>query len=55
MGEQEQYKQLLKKIIKEAENMKIQSSEEIIQTLVNELANLNPVAAKAGSLQKTTF
>lgn len=37
MGEQEQYKRILKKIIDQTENLKIQSSDQLIQALVNEL------------------
>ncbi|WP_199794669.1 hypothetical protein [Lentibacillus sp. Marseille-P4043] len=37
MGEQEQYKMMLKKMIDQTENFKIQSSEELIQALVKEL------------------
>ncbi|MEW9676004.1 hypothetical protein ABRT01_07450 [Lentibacillus sp. L22] len=37
MGEQEQYKKILKNIIDQAENLKIQTSEQLIQVLVNEL------------------
>ncbi|GGB55188.1 hypothetical protein GCM10011409_36000 [Lentibacillus populi] len=37
MGDQEKYKLMLKKLIEQTENFKIQSSEELIQALVNEL------------------
>ncbi|WP_176555884.1 hypothetical protein [Virgibacillus ndiopensis] len=37
MGEQERYKKMLKKMIDETENFKIQSSEELIQALIYEL------------------
>lgn len=37
MGEQERYKNMLKKIIDETESEKIQTSEELIRTLVQEL------------------
>ncbi|GGN53600.1 MULTISPECIES: hypothetical protein [Oceanobacillus] len=37
MGEQERYKNMLRKIIDETENEKIQTSEELIRTLINEL------------------
>lgn len=39
MGEQEKYKRILKKVIDATESKKIQTSEELIQTLVNELTN----------------
>lgn len=55
MKEQEQYKNLLKKLINETENFKIQSSEELIQTLVNELAKFNPIASKANNIQANSF
>ncbi|MBM7600525.1 hypothetical protein JOC34_002936 [Virgibacillus halotolerans] len=37
MGEQERYKVMLEKLIADTENEKIQSSEELIQLLINEL------------------
>lgn len=37
VGEQERYKILLKKMIDQTENFKFQSSEELIQALVDEL------------------
>lgn len=37
MGEQERYKNMLIKIIDETESEKIQTSEELIRTLINEL------------------
>lgn len=39
MHEQEQYKKMLKKVIDETETKKIQTSEELIRTLVTELTN----------------
>ncbi|MEN1967334.1 hypothetical protein WMZ97_04565 [Lentibacillus sp. N15] len=36
--EQEQYKRILKKLIDQTENLKIESSEQLIQALVNELS-----------------
>ncbi|MCM3740239.1 hypothetical protein M3210_08150 [Oceanobacillus luteolus] len=39
MGEQERYKNMLKKVIDATENEKIQTSEDLIRTLVNELTN----------------
>ena len=39
MGEQERYKNMLKKLITETENEKIQSTEELIQMLISELKN----------------
>lgn len=37
MGEQEKYKKLLKKVIRETENQNIKSSQEMINTLIKEL------------------
>ena len=37
MGEQEQYKRILQKVIDQTENLNIQSSDQLIQALVNEL------------------
>ncbi|MBU5267163.1 hypothetical protein [Virgibacillus proomii] len=37
MGEQEKYKNLLRKVIQETENHKIQTSEEMVKTLIKEL------------------
>lgn len=37
MREQERYKVMLEKLIADTENEKIQSSEELIQLLINEL------------------
>ncbi|WP_170138905.1 hypothetical protein [Oceanobacillus chungangensis] len=37
MGEQEAYKRLLKKVIDDTENDKIQSTDELIQKLITEL------------------
>jgi len=37
MGEQERYKQVLSKVIDDTENHKIQSAEELVQILKNEL------------------
>ncbi|MCF3943431.1 hypothetical protein [Oceanobacillus alkalisoli] len=37
MGEQERYKNMLRKVIDATENEKIQTSEELIRTLINEL------------------
>ncbi|MGP4105590.1 hypothetical protein [Virgibacillus sp. L01] len=39
MVEQERYKNMLKKMIDETENSKFQSSEELIQALIQELTN----------------
>ncbi|MFC2947272.1 hypothetical protein [Virgibacillus sediminis] len=39
MGEQERYKNLLRRVIDETENYKIKSSQELIQTLIKELSN----------------
>lgn len=39
MREQEQYKKMLKNVIDATESKKIQTSEELIRTLVNELTN----------------
>lgn len=39
MVEQERYKNMLKKVIDETESEKIQTSEELIRTLVKELTN----------------
>ena len=39
MQEQEQYKKMLKKVIDATESEKIQTSEELIRTLINELTN----------------
>ncbi|HLR65647.1 hypothetical protein [Virgibacillus alimentarius] len=51
MGEQEQYKKILKKIIKETESFKIQSSEELIQSLVHELGQFNKMVNKSNNIQ----
>lgn len=37
MGEQEKYKKMLRKVIDETENHEIQTSEELIQILINEI------------------
>jgi len=39
MKEQEQFKIMLKSIIEDTENNKIKSSEELIQTLINQIKN----------------
>ncbi|WP_405100336.1 hypothetical protein [Oceanobacillus sp. FSL H7-0719] len=39
MHEQEQYKKMLEKVIDATESEKIQTSEELIRTLVTELTN----------------
>lgn len=39
MKEQEQFKIMLKNIIEDTENNKIKSSEELIQTLINQIKN----------------
>ncbi|SDQ24894.1 hypothetical protein [Virgibacillus salinus] len=39
MVEQERYKNMLKRMIDETENLKFQSSEELIQALIQELTN----------------
>ncbi|WP_197046707.1 hypothetical protein [Oceanobacillus salinisoli] len=39
MGEQEQYKLLLKKVIDDTEENKIQTAEQLIQKLIIELSN----------------
>ncbi|MBU5467809.1 hypothetical protein KQI49_13350 [Virgibacillus sp. MSJ-26] len=49
MKEQEQYKTLLKKVIEATENNKINTSEELIQTLVYELKNNSKQVGKAPS------
>ncbi|WP_205317608.1 hypothetical protein [Oceanobacillus zhaokaii] len=41
MGEQEAYKRLLKKVIDDTENDKIQSTDELIQKLIKELTTNN--------------
>lgn len=51
MKEQEQYKEMLKKIIDETENFNIQSAEELIQKLITELAQFNPKAQKVVTFQ----
>ncbi|GGK02935.1 hypothetical protein GCM10007063_26490 [Lentibacillus kapialis] len=38
MAEQDRYKYLMEKLIKETENAKIQSAEEMIQKMVRELS-----------------
>lgn len=53
--EQEQYKRLLKKVIRETESLKIQSSEELIQALVQELSQFNPLSNKANSIQTNSI
>ncbi|HLR41481.1 MAG TPA: hypothetical protein VK091_07365, partial [Virgibacillus sp.] len=55
MKEQEQYKKLLKKIIHETESLKFQSSEELVQALVKELAQFNPLANKANNIQTNSI
>lgn len=37
MGEQKQYTRILQKIIDQTENLNIQSSEQLMQELINEL------------------
>ncbi|GIP65187.1 MULTISPECIES: hypothetical protein [Bacillota] len=37
MGEQERYKKLLKKVIRETENQNIKSSQEMVNMLIKEL------------------
>lgn len=44
MKEQEIYKRLLKKLIDETENHKIQSAEELIQRMVKELTSNTKVS-----------
>ncbi|WP_188454149.1 hypothetical protein [Virgibacillus oceani] len=44
MGEQERYKKVLRKMIDETENFKIQSSEELIKALIHELKESSPLA-----------
>jgi hypothetical protein len=39
MGESERYKVMLKEVIEATENEKIQTSEEMIRTLIDELTN----------------
>lgn len=55
MREQEQYKKMLEKIINETENFKIQSTEELIQVLITELAQFNPLAQKATAFQANSL
>ncbi|MFD2761214.1 hypothetical protein [Lentibacillus juripiscarius] len=45
MAEQERYKRLLEKLIRETENATIQSADEMVQKLVRELADRNTSAA----------
>nr|WP_200862562.1 hypothetical protein [Priestia megaterium] len=51
MGEQEKYKNLLKKVIKETEDHKIKSTEEMVRALVNELGNSSMPSAAGGKSQ----
>ncbi|MEC5422874.1 hypothetical protein QGM71_05090 [Virgibacillus sp. C22-A2] len=51
MGEQEKYKYMLKKIIDETESHKIQSSEELIKTLINELTHGSVIVNKTTQSQ----
>lgn len=46
MGEQERYKNMLQEIITATENQQIQTSEELIRTLVRELTNTVGVRAE---------
>ncbi|WP_199860709.1 hypothetical protein [Oceanobacillus damuensis] len=41
MGEQEKYARMLKKLIDDTESSRIQTMEELIQQLINELTNTN--------------
>jgi ribosomal protein L7/L12 len=43
LKEQEKYTKMLKNIVKETENNKIQTAEDVIKKLVVELANTKPV------------
>lgn len=47
MKEQEIYKKLLKKLIDETENHKIQSAEELIQRMVKELTGKNQTTSNS--------
>src|SRR5699024_1955737 len=55
MKEQEQYKKLLNKMIHETESLKFQSSEELVQALVKELAQFNPLANTANNIQTNSI
>ncbi|WP_010647640.1 hypothetical protein [Oceanobacillus massiliensis] len=52
MVEQEQYKNMLKRMISETEDCKIRSSEEMIRMLVNELARNKNLEKYTQSLVK---
>ncbi|MFD1039953.1 hypothetical protein ACFQ3N_16395 [Virgibacillus byunsanensis] len=51
MVEQEIYKNMLKKVIDETESFKIQSSEELIQALINEITDSSSKTRKNRSFQ----
>lgn len=53
MVEQEQYKNMLKKVIHETESFKIQSSEELIKKLIDELSKINPITNQNNSVNST--
>ena len=46
MGEQEKYKKMLKKMIEQTERNKIQSSDQLIQALINEITHSNLLVNK---------
>lgn len=52
MREQEKYKHMMKKVIDQTENHKIQSSEELIQLLINELTNGTDIKGNIQTLAK---
>lgn len=52
MHEQEKYKNMLKKMIDETENHKIQTSEELIQLLISEIKNSTSLNGNMHSLAK---
>ncbi|AUJ23304.1 MULTISPECIES: hypothetical protein [Virgibacillus] len=47
MGEQEKYKNLLKKVIQETENQNINSSQEMVNMLVKELRSITLTSSVA--------
>lgn len=46
MREQEKYKKMLKKMIDQTESNKIQSSDQLIQALINEITHSNLLVNK---------
>ncbi|WP_205520058.1 hypothetical protein [Virgibacillus doumboii] len=44
MVEQEHYKNMLKKMIEDTENAKFESTEELVQALIQELKHGSPIA-----------